>query len=148
MFSLKLLRREKNLFRVLWESKHGIKVDENRPNDHNIYMASSSRNVSKNKKSGIQILEPAEPVYSEEVDKWRTCNGNASLLDAFYAVVRSLNSDESRIRPPSRRKYDYRLKLYHEHFGKKIAIFYRYINTKLHLEYVLRHYNDDNRWKL
>lgn len=102
---------------------------------------------SNHKTLNTVALPPAKPIYSDDVEKWINRKKNASLLDTFYAGIDCLNSPESRNRQLTGKDYDYRRKLYHMHFGKKIAIFYTYINKVLHVELVLRHYNDQNRWK-
>ncbi len=89
-----------------------------------------------------------QPVYSEEVDKWRYRKGNASHLDAFYDVIRFLNTEENRKLHPKGNGYDYRFKACHKHFNKIFAIFYYYRDEKLHLKAVMKHFNDSNRWKM
>ena len=78
-------------------------------------------------------LQPVEPTYSEQVENWMKHKKNALYIDDFNKVVNMLNSNENRIRQPSPRKYDYRSKLFHKHVEGKIAIFYRYIDTVLHV---------------
>jgi len=104
-------------------------------------------NSSKSKKSDNITVRSVEPVYSEEVDKWRYSKGNASYLDAFYDVIRLLNTEENRNSHPNGDGYDYRLKASHQHFTDKLAIFYEYIGTELHPLAVMKHFNDSNRWK-
>jgi hypothetical protein len=99
-----------------------------------------------NKSNNITV-RPMKPFCSESVKKWRGSKRNASYFDAFDEVILILNRDENRILEPPGDGYDYRLKACHQHFTKKIAIFYRYVNTQLCVLAVMKHVNDSNLWK-
>lgn len=114
-------------------------------------MIQMSMNTSKSKKNSRKksvpiVLQPAEPDYSDEVKRWRDSNGNGLLRGPFYKVVNFLNSNDSRISQPKGSGV-YSRGLCHMHFTKDTAVFYRYIDTKLHLVYILTHHKDTNRWK-
>jgi hypothetical protein len=99
-----------------------------------------------NKSNNITV-RPMKPFCSESVKKWRGSKRNASYFDAFDEVILILNRDENRILEPTGDGYDYRLKACHQHFTKKLAIFYRYVNTQLRVLAVRKHINDSNLWK-
>jgi hypothetical protein len=92
-------------------------------------------------------IQPSEPFYSEEVNRWRASNGNASLLGAFYEAVNELNTEENRISKPKSDGYIHWCKACHRHFTKKLAIFYEYKASRLCLLAVMQHLNDSNLWK-
>jgi len=92
-------------------------------------------------------VRPMEPSYSDTVKKWRDSKRNASYFSAFDEVILILNTDENRISETKGDGYDYRRKACHRHFTKKLAIFYRYVDTQLCVLAVMKHVNDSNLWK-
>ncbi len=100
-----------------------------------------------NKKLNNITVRPMDPSYSDAVEKWRNSQKNASYLSSFYEIISILNTDENRVLDTKGKRYDYRLKAYHQHFTKKFAIFYRYVNTQLCVLAVMKHVNDSNLWR-
>ncbi len=86
-------------------------------------------------------------VYSDEVRRWRNRNGNRSYFKDFDNTIAILERDENRVTQTTSDGYDHRYKACHKHFGKKLAVFYEYIGTDLHLLGVMKHFNDRNHWK-
>jgi hypothetical protein len=99
------------------------------------------------KKSNRSSLPPIEPLYSEAAKRWRDSKRNYEYFDAFDEVIAILNRDENRKSKANGDGYDYRRKACHQHITKKMAIFFCYVETQLHVLAVMQHVNDNNLWK-
>jgi hypothetical protein len=110
----------------------------------------SESKISKcNSKKSDTITECVSgPVFSPEVKRWRNSSRNAAFFDAFDSVIEELNKVENRLAETKSDGYDYRLKACHKHIAKKVAVFYEYTKTEFRVFAVMKHFNDNNRWKL
>ena len=88
-----------------------------------------------------------EPLLSPEVKKWRSSKKNAAYFDGFDEIVSILNTNENRMFECKGDGYDRHSGACHQHFTKKLALFYDYVDTQLCLRRVKKHVNDNNHWR-
>lgn len=81
------------------------------------------------------------------VEKWLEKCRDLPTIDAFHSELEELKSENNRLRRTRSDGYYHKYKACHRHFTNKLAIFYRYENTDLHILSIAQHTNDDNQWE-
>ena len=89
-----------------------------------------------------------ETFLPEGIEKFLEKLRDPPTVEAFWITVKGLETEVNRGEGQTRDGYYSKYKSYHKHFTIKLAMFYRYVNTDLHILYIGEHINDRNQYSL
>ena len=69
-------------------------------------------------------------------------------VKAFWNTVWELEAEANRREQKEGDGYYTKYESYHQRFTERLAMFYRYVNTDLHILYIGEHINDRNKYSL